>query len=284
MPEDGRRSGHGPALGQPGKRGIVRRDGKLLRLTEAPGDPAHLRVLPPAVGISAHLPFQVAGIEPRQPRCARPVAASVEPVAGEAGICRARTRTAQGDKFAARREPAVGRVADVGAGRDCRQQQCGPGPSAGTQKAHPGGNMAGIAKVPQQPARAVHLPGVPLPKAAAFLLSLVFLLAACKPPPDERHPMPEASAERGRAIIARVGCASCHTVPGIRWPQGQVGPSLHGFAASNLISGRLPNRPDVLAAYVANAPQVLPGTTMPAMPINRREARDVAVYLYTLEP
>lgn len=96
--------------------------------------------------------------------------------------------------------------------------------------------------------------------------------------------MPDASAERGHAVIARVGCASCHTVPGIRWPKGRVGPSLDGFTASNLISGRLPNRPDVLAAYVANAPAVLPGTTMPAMPINEREARDVAAYLYTLEP
>lgn len=96
--------------------------------------------------------------------------------------------------------------------------------------------------------------------------------------------MPEASAERGRAIIARVGCASCHSVPGIGWPRGQVGPSLHGFAASNLIAGSLPNRPDVLAGYVADAPAVLPGTTMPAMPISEGEARDVAAYLYTLEP
>lgn len=96
--------------------------------------------------------------------------------------------------------------------------------------------------------------------------------------------MPGASAERGRATIARAGCAACHSVPGIRWPQGKVGPALDGFAARNLISGRLPNRPDVLAAYVADAPAVLPGTTMPAMPINEREARDVAAYLYTLEP
>lgn len=121
-----------------------------------------------------------------------------------------------------------------------------------------------------------------MPKTVVPFLLLV--VAACKPPPEQRHPMPEASAERGRAIIARVGCTSCHTVPGIRWPQGQVGPALHGFAASNLISGKLPNRPDILAAYVANAPVVLPGTTMPAMPISEREARDVAAYLYTLEP
>ncbi len=116
------------------------------------------------------------------------------------------------------------------------------------------------------------------------ILFFVLLLTACKSPPDERHSMPEANAARGRKVMARVGCASCHTIPGIAWPQGQVGPALQGFAAGNLISGQLPNRPDVLAAYVRNAPEVLPGTTMPAMPISEREARDVAAYLYTLEP
>ena len=96
--------------------------------------------------------------------------------------------------------------------------------------------------------------------------------------------MPEADAARGRQVIARVGCASCHTIPGISWPEGQLGPTLHGFAASNLISGKLPNRPEILTAYVRNAPAVLPGTTMPAMPISEGEARDVAAYLYTLQP
>lgn len=94
--------------------------------------------------------------------------------------------------------------------------------------------------------------------------------------------MPEADAARGLAVIDRVGCGSCHVIPGLRWPEGQVGPSLRGFADRNLISGQLSNRADILAAYVRNAPAVLPGTTMPAMPISQEEARDVAAYLYTL--
>lgn len=119
-------------------------------------------------------------------------------------------------------------------------------------------------------------------KVATFIL--VLPLIACKLPPDDRHAMPQADAARGREVIAQAGCTSCHTVPGINWPKGQFGPGLQGFAASNLIAGTLPNRPDVLAAYVRNAPEVLPGTTMPAMPISEGEARDVAAYLYTLEP
>lgn len=92
--------------------------------------------------------------------------------------------------------------------------------------------------------------------------------------------MPQASVARGEAAIDRAGCGACHTIPGIRWPEGAVGPSLVGFAGQGLIAGRLPNRPDILAAFVRNAPAVLPGTTMPAMPISEQEGRDVAAYLY----
>lgn len=94
--------------------------------------------------------------------------------------------------------------------------------------------------------------------------------------------MPQADAERGLEVIARVGCASCHTIPGLRWPKGQTGPSLEGFAARSLIAGKLPNRPDVLSAFVRNAPALLPDTTMPAMPMTVEESRDVAAYLYAI--
>lgn len=83
--------------------------------------------------------------------------------------------------------------------------------------------------------------------------------------------------------MMRVGCASCHYVPGISWPEGTVGPALSGFSRQALIAGRLPNRPDILAAFVRNAPAVLAGTKMPAMPLNEKEAADVAAYLYALD-
>jgi mono/diheme cytochrome c family protein len=114
------------------------------------------------------------------------------------------------------------------------------------------------------------------------VLPLLVLVAACKPPPDERHAMPRADPAHGRAVMERVGCGSCHRVPGV-WPEGKVGPPLAGFADQSLIAGRLPNRPDVLAAFVRDAPAMVPGSTMPAMPITPEEARDVAAYLYTLE-
>lgn len=92
--------------------------------------------------------------------------------------------------------------------------------------------------------------------------------------------MPQADPARGLQAIERVGCAACHQIPGIAWPKGASGPALQGFAEQGLIAGRLPNRPDVLTAFVRNAPATLPGTTMPAMPLTKEEARDVAAYLY----
>lgn len=95
--------------------------------------------------------------------------------------------------------------------------------------------------------------------------------------------MPTADAAAGRAVVLRVGCGSCHAFPDIRWPKGAVGPPLDGFAGQTLIAGRLPNRPDLLAAFVRDAPALVPGTAMPAMPISEEESRDVAAYLYSLQ-
>ena len=92
--------------------------------------------------------------------------------------------------------------------------------------------------------------------------------------------MPQASAARGLTEIKRAGCGACHVIPGLSWPRGGSGPSLEGFANQGLIAGTLPNRPDILAAFIRNAPAVLSGTTMPAMPLNEAQARDAAAYLY----
>lgn len=119
--------------------------------------------------------------------------------------------------------------------------------------------------------------------STARCLALLLLLGACKPPPDARHDMPTASADRGLAAIGRVGCASCHAIPGIEWPEGRIGPPLAGFAQKELIDGHLPNRPDLLARFVRDAPSLSPEGTMPAMPLTRQESRDVAAYLYTLD-
>ena len=92
--------------------------------------------------------------------------------------------------------------------------------------------------------------------------------------------MPATDVANGKAAIERVGCGSCHTIAGIDWPRGKVGPQLDGLADRALIAGKLPNRPDVLAAYIRNAPSLVPGSAMPAMPVSDSESRDIAAFLY----
>ena len=109
------------------------------------------------------------------------------------------------------------------------------------------------------------------------------LLAACGETTHPPRTIAGADPARGLAVIERVGCAACHAIPGIDWPQGRAGPSLKGFAASPLIAGRLPNQPDVLTAWLIDPPSLAPGTAMPPSAISEAEARDVAAWLYTLD-
>jgi cytochrome c553/cytochrome c2 len=89
---------------------------------------------------------------------------------------------------------------------------------------------------------------------------------------------------RGRAILASGihGCAACHTIPGIRSPKGIVGPPLGGVRARGFIAGQLPNRPDVLVAFLQNPPALVPQTGMPNVGLTREQARHIAAYLYSL--
>lgn len=110
----------------------------------------------------------------------------------------------------------------------------------------------------------------------------MLLAAACKPPPEQQQSMPGADVEQGRQAIERVGCAACHSIRGIDWPRGKVGPALEGFARRGMIAGRIPNEPELLARFVRDAPAVVPDTTMPPMPLTEEESRDVAAYLYEI--
>jgi cytochrome c553/cytochrome c2 len=90
---------------------------------------------------------------------------------------------------------------------------------------------------------------------------------------------------RGRAIIATGahGCAACHTIPGIRFPAGIVGPPLGGLAQRGFIAGQLPNRTDVLVAFLQNPPALIPQTGMPDVGLTLEEAQHITAYLYSLE-
>jgi cytochrome c2 len=105
------------------------------------------------------------------------------------------------------------------------------------------------------------------------------------PAPSGGTLTPPADAARGRVLVASgtFGCTACHIIPGIRSPRGIVGPSLEGFDQRPFIAGQLPNRPDVLAAFLQNPPSLVPATGMPNVGLNLEQARHIAAYLYTLK-
>ena len=117
----------------------------------------------------------------------------------------------------------------------------------------------------------------------AMSAAILALVGACAAKGDAPRRLAGAEPERGRSIIEQVGCAACHTIPGVAWPQGRVGGALAGFARRTLIAGQLPNQPDILVRWLRDAPSLSPETGMPAIPLTEAEARDIAAYLYTLD-
>jgi hypothetical protein len=239
------------------QQGVVGGHRTALGMPQPCGNPRHLRMLPPPVCIGDKLAFEVARVQPGQSRRADAVALGVDPVAGEAGVLRPGPGTRQCNQFAGGGK-AVGRgVVHHGAAAKAQ----------GSGKGGQGAHACSTASTARWFRMAL---------AAALLLPAT----ACKGEPEDRREMPLADAARGREAAMRAGCGACHAIPGIGWPQGALGPPLDNLAGRGLIGGMLPNRPDVLAAYIRDAPALVPGSGMPAMPVSAAEARDIAAYLY----
>lgn len=89
--------------------------------------------------------------------------------------------------------------------------------------------------------------------------------------------------ERGRALLSQYQCGSCHTIPGVASSRGTVAQDLTHWRQRSYIAGRLANRPDVLARWIADPQGLVPGTAMPSMGVSEADARAMAAYLFSLE-
>jgi cytochrome c len=116
------------------------------------------------------------------------------------------------------------------------------------------------------------------------------LLAACAtatctdahPPGAEYRTVPHGDAQRGRVLLARYQCGSCHAVPGIPGRSIGRGPALDGFGLRSYIAGRVPNSPATLQQWLQAPQSLVPETTMPALGVSPDDARDIAAYLLSL--
>jgi mono/diheme cytochrome c family protein len=87
-----------------------------------------------------------------------------------------------------------------------------------------------------------------------------------------------ANLRRGRDLLRRYGCVTCHESPGIG--PGYVGPPLVGFAERQYIAGILVNAPSNAVAWIMNPKRFKP-TAMPDLGLPAADAFDIAAYLYT---
>ena len=92
-----------------------------------------------------------------------------------------------------------------------------------------------------------------------------------------------ALAERGRALLSQYQCGTCHTIPGVAGARGEFAQPLKSWRQRSYIAGRLPNRADVLAQWIASPQALVPNTTMPSMGVSPDDARSMAAYLLSLE-
>ena len=145
------------------------------------------------------------------------------------------------------------------------------------------GNEVAACQVPTTMGRMVSSDRGKAILATMMALGASGAISACKDPVQTRYEPSDAAKSRGLAAIERAGCGSCHEIPGLDWPKGRLGPSLKGFDDVGLIAGELPNEPEVLAAFIRNAPAIKPGSTMPPMPVTETEAQDIASYLYGID-
>ena len=86
---------------------------------------------------------------------------------------------------------------------------------------------------------------------------------------------------RGKGLVRRYGCVSCHIIPGVAG-EGTIGPSLEGIARKDALAGKLPNEPKNMIRWIRDPQGLQPGSVMPDMGIPEQDGRDIAAFLYTL--
>ena len=119
--------------------------------------------------------------------------------------------------------------------------------------------------------------------AAGVVAFLVLLpLSACR---SDKPSTPQVAgdAAKGKLLLARFQCGSCHGIPGVEGAAGTAGPPLTDIGSRSYLAGHLPNDPEVMVRWIVNPRALLPGTTMPAMGVSPDDARHMAAYLYTLK-
>jgi cytochrome c2 len=117
--------------------------------------------------------------------------------------------------------------------------------------------------------------------AAACLIALTAV--GCDRADNHLPQLAGGNADRGRAVIKKYGCNTCHTIAGVAGADGLVGPPLTGIAERMFIGGVARNTPSNLVAWIQDPKQFDSKTAMPNVGVTHRDAVDIASYLYSLK-
>jgi cytochrome c oxidase subunit 2 len=100
---------------------------------------------------------------------------------------------------------------------------------------------------------------------------------------EERKPaLANSAAEEGRRIFETTACINCHAISGTV-ADGRFGPDLtHLMSRDTIASGAAPNTRESLRIWIQNPDSIKPGSLMPAMKLNEKDADALAAYLETL--
>jgi cytochrome c len=112
-------------------------------------------------------------------------------------------------------------------------------------------------------------------------LTLAVAAAGCDRASQNPADLEGGNPRRGELAIRTYGCGSCHTIPGIRGANGQVGPPLTGIAERVYVGGVVTNTPENLIRWIQDPPSIDAKTAMPNVGVTYQDALDIAGYLYS---
>jgi cytochrome c2 len=124
------------------------------------------------------------------------------------------------------------------------------------------------------------MPVVSFELSVAFALSIT--LAGCGSGRAQSPGAAIGNAKNGQRLLYAYGCGNCHVIPNIAEARGTLGPPLAGFASRYYMAGSLANTPDNLVNWIVDPQKIEPGNAMPSLGVTRRQAADMAAYLYSL--
>ena len=118
------------------------------------------------------------------------------------------------------------------------------------------------------------------PKRIGILCGLAALILGIAAAPA---PAAEGDAV---ALILRVGCCGCHSIPGVPCMSGMgtIGPDLRGLMSRPAIAGgTIENTAENLKKWLKNPPGMKPGTLMVKLGLSDQEIETIVAYLQTLK-